>query len=222
MIVDQQFVAVGERSGRRREVRRAVWPLSRVESRSVELADGATGVDEHRVRGAQPAWPALTSFRHGHAGERRIVHADQLERLEAPIGKPHLGRGECQRHGRPYAGRHCARDRAPTRACWSSARPIPPPGSMTQTSAAGLSEMSEKPRVMKPQKNDAAKVIRNDVKAMPNSRPAYLPRSPASIFSAMESMESDACQRGGPVAGAWMNTSRCCPTYTGSFARSKL
>ncbi len=60
---------------------------------------------------------------------------------------------------------------------------------MTQTSAAGMSEMSEKPRVMKPQKNDAAKVIRNDVKAMPKSRPAYLPRSPASIFNAIESME---------------------------------
>ena len=55
-------------------------------------------------------------------------------------------------------------------------------GSMTQTSAAGLSEMSAKPRVMKPQKNDAAKVTRNEVKAMPNSRPAYLARSPASIF----------------------------------------
>src|ERR1700693_1177394 len=61
-------------------------------------------------------------------------------------------------------------------------------GSMTHTSAKGFSAMRANPRVMKPQKYDAANVTRNEVNVIPKSSPAYLVRSPTSIFKAMRSI----------------------------------
>ncbi len=59
---------------------------------------------------------------------------------------------------------------------------------MTHTSAAGFSEMRANPRVIKPQKYDAAKVTRNDMNVIPNNSPTYLARSPISIFKATRSI----------------------------------
>src|ERR1700730_12647426 len=61
-------------------------------------------------------------------------------------------------------------------------------GSMIHTSVSPFSAMRANPRVMKPQKYDAAKVTRNDVKEMPKSSPKYLARSPMSIFKATRSI----------------------------------
>src|SRR5258708_21097818 len=106
---------------------------------------------------------------------------------------------------------------------------------MTHTSGDGFSAMRANPRVMKPQKYEAANVTRNDVNVMPKSSPAYLVRSPMSIFKARRNIQDflrpDLVGLRFPVASSphvpeglsvlgllpasedtSMNTSICCPT----------
>ncbi len=88
-------------------------------------------------------------------------------------------------------------------------------GSITHTSACGFSDTSEKPWVMNPQKYDAAKVTRKEVKAIPNSRPKNLARSAASIASAIRIMAALAptptqARARAPAPAAWCRAgSRC-------------
>ena len=80
------------------QVRFAIGPLVGRELRRPEFAAGAAWIDDDSV-GRPEDGGGGTALNAGYATEGGVVHADDLESLEAPIGEPRVGGSQGQRHG---------------------------------------------------------------------------------------------------------------------------